>query len=410
MILICSLILLIAASGFFSSSETAFFSLSSTRVKTYQKSANPKKKLIAELLKHPRDLLVTVFMLNTLVNIMVQNVASSMFGIEGNFIEKVIVPMLLTLIFGEIIPKYIGMQNNVFIAELTAPSFYVIQKLIQPLRKLIVTVTEPISRVMFFYLKKEESISREEMEHVLQQSEEFGVLKKEEAKLARGYLNLQNSTVSEIMRPREDILFYSLNMPISKLIYLFVDQQCTRIPVFKDTIDNLLGIISAKQFFIHRDDINHPEDIIPFLVKPFYIPEQTPAPLLLRQFNEKNEEIGLVVDEYGSISGLISHEDLNEIVVGEIHDLRDQKKLYTKTSENEIIASGKLELIIFNEIFKVNLESHHNMATIGGFLIEKLGEIPKSGTKYETDGFLFHILNANPNRIRRIYVRNLRKT
>lgn len=407
-ILIFVLLLLTLASGFFSSSETAFFSLSSTRVKTYSQSKNNSKALIAELLKHPRDLLVTVFMLNTLVNILLQNVASSMFGNEAGWDLKIGVPFILTFVFGEIIPKYIGIQNNMLIAKLTAPTIYFFQKLLRPLRKFTITITEPISRTLFFFLKKEKSISKEELEHVLKQSEEFGVLNQEEAYLARGYLNLQNLSVREILRPREDILFYNIEEPLSKLIYLLVDQQCSRIPVCRQKIDNILGIISAKQFFIHQSEIHEPKELIPFLIKPFYVPENTPAPLLLRRFNEKNEEIAIIVDEYGSIAGLTTCEDLNEIVVGEIHDLRDQKKLYTRQSENEIIASGKLELSTFNELFKTNLESENNMITIGGFLIEKLGEIPKSGTKLETSGFLFQVLGSNPNRIRRIYIRRIK--
>lgn len=399
------LLFLLIVSGFFSSTETAFFSLSSTRLKTYQQSHDKNKQLIAKLLSYPRDLLVTVFMLNTLVNILVQNVASSLFGYAAGWSLKIGVPFVLTLVFSEIIPKYIGIQNNVYIAELTASPINFIQKLIAPIRKLTVIVTEPISRIIFFFLKKEESISRQELEHVLAQSEEFGVLKKEEAFLARGYLNFQNLSIKEIMRPREDILFYNIKDPLSKLIYLLVDQQCSRIPVCRDKIDNVLGIISAKSFFLHRDEIIEREHIIPFLTKPFYVPENTGAPLLLRRFNEKNEEIAIVVDEYASIAGLTTYEDLTEVVVGEIHDLRDQKKLYTKPSDNEIIASGKLELSTFNSIFKTDLNSENNMVTISGYLIEKLGEIPKAGTKLESDGFLFQVLDANPNRIRRIYIR-----
>lgn len=408
-VLFSLLISLTLASGFFSSSETAFFSLSSTRIKTYKHSNDKTKRLIADLLSHPQDLLVTVFMLNTLVNILLQNVASSMFGKDAGWDLKIGVPFILTLLFGEIIPKYIGIQNNTYIANLTAKPIDFIQRILKPVRTFIVTVTEPISRVMFFFLKKEKGISKEELEHVLQQSEEFGVLNKDEAFLARGYLNLQNLSVREICRPREDILFYDIEDPLSKLIYLLVDQQCSRIPVCKKRIDNILGIISAKQFFIHRDAITNPEDITRFLTKPFYVPENTEAPLLLRRFNEKNEEIAIIVDEYGSVCGLTTYEDLNEVVVGEIHDLRDQKKLYTKQNENEIIASGKLELSVFNDLFKTNLQSDHNMVTIGGFVVEKLGEIPKSGTKYETDGFLFQVLEANPNRIRRVYIRRLKR-
>jgi len=194
-ILIILLFLLTITSGFFASAETAFFSLSSTRVKTYQQSHDKNKALIAKLLSHPRDLLVTVFMLNTLVNILLQNVASSIFGSSAGWDLKIGVPFILTLVFGDIIPKYIGIQNNIYITELTAPLVNFIQKMIEPIRKLIVTITEPISRVLFFFLKKEESISRHELEHVLTQSEEFGVLKKEEAFLARGYLNFQNLSV-----------------------------------------------------------------------------------------------------------------------------------------------------------------------------------------------------------------------
>lgn len=406
-ILIFLLAFLTFLSGFFSSSETAFFSLSSTRVKTYQHSLDNKKRLIAKLLSHPRDLLVTIFMLNTLVNILIQNVASSMFGKSAGWDLKIGVPFLLTLIFGEIVPKYIGIQNNVLIANLTAPIIYVLQLSLTPIRKWIVSITEPISRLLFFFLKKEKNISKDELEHVLKQSEESGVLNKEEAFLARGYLNLQNLTIKEIMRPKEDILFYDINQPLSKLIYLFVDQQCSRIPVCKQSIDTLLGIVCAKKFLLYKDKITKPEEIIPILMKPFYVPENTPATLLLRRFNEKNEEFALIVNEYGSLSGLTTYEDLCEVVVGEIHDLRDQKKLYTKTGQNEIITSAKLELNLFNELFQTNLVSENNMITIGGYLIEKLGEIPKTGTKYETDGFLFQILSADLNRIRKIYVHKL---
>lgn len=403
------LVLLTFLSGFFSSSETAYFSLSSTRIKTYEHSLNKKKQLIARLLSRPRDLLVTIFMLNTLVNILIQNVSSSMFGSDAGWDLKIGVPFLLTLIFGEIVPKYIGIQNNLFIADLTAPAIYLLQTCLTPIRKWIVTITEPISKLLFFFLKKDKNISQEELEHVLKQSEQFGILNKEEAFLTKGYLNLQNLIVKEIMRPKEDILFYDLKEPLSKLIYLLVDQQCSRIPVCKKDLDNLLGIISVKKFLIYKNTITHPEELIPLLIKPFYVPENTSGILLLRRFNEKNEEIALVVNEYGSITGLTTYEDLTEIVVGEIHDLRDQKKLYTKTKENEMITSGKLELSLFNELFHSNLVSENNMMTIGGYLIEKLGEIPKSGTQYESNGFLFQILSADLNRIRKIYVRKLKK-
>ena len=406
-LLIITLIFLTFSSGYFSGSETALFSLSPMVSRAYRTDPNPTKRLIAHLLLQPRDLLVTVFMLNTFVNILLQNVSSHMFGAAAGWGLKVGVPLVITLVFGEIIPKNIGMQHNEFFSYLVAPSINWMHHMLVSVRKLTITVTGPISRFMFFFLKKEESISKDELSHVLKTSEEYGVLHPDEAELVSGYLELQDVTVKELMRPREDILFYEIHEPLSKLIHLFVDQECTRIPVCEKNIDKVLGIVSAKQFFLHRHELKSPDDVQKIMVKPFYIPETTPARVLLRRFDEAGRVIAIVVDEYGAISGLITREDLVEVVVGEIEDRRDQELMYTKAGRNEIIASGKLELSDFNDIFSAELDSPISMVTIGGWLTEQLGEIPKSGTKYQTEDFFFHVLASDPNRIRRLYIRKI---
>ncbi len=398
---------LIFLSGYFSASETALFSLSSLRVKAYGTSREPRKKLIAHLLHHPRDLLVTVFMLNTLVNILLQNVASSTFGEQAGWFLKVIFPLILTLIFGEIIPKYIGIQNNTSIAHLVAPPINFLQNLMKPIREVVVAVTAPISRILFFFLKREKSISKEELQHVLKQSQEHGVLLPDEAELVYGYLNLQDDTVKEVMWPREDILYYDIGDPLTKLVYLLVDKQCSRLPVCEGNIQNIIGIISAKQYFIYREEIQTPADLRRFTTKPYYVPETTTARALRRSLEEANQELAMVVDEYGFISGLVTYEDIVEVVIGNITDLRDREALYNQVGKNEIFASGKLELSEFNQIFGVELESPNNMVTVGGWLTERLGDIPKSGTKMELEGFFFNILAADPNRIRRVYIRKL---
>lgn len=398
---------LIFLSGYYSAAETAFFSLSTHKVKTYEFSKDPRKRLVAYLLTHPRNLLVTVFLMNTLVNILFQNVVSSMFGEQAPLVLKVGVPLVIMLVCGEIIPKYVGIQNNEWLANLVAPSINFTQNITKPIREVIVAITAPVSRIMFFFLKRDESISKEELQHVLKKSEEKGILGVDEAKLIYGYLNLQDATVKEVMWPREDILYYDLSEPLTKLIYLFVDQQISRVPVCEGNIQNVKGIISVKEFLLHRDQIQNSQDILPFLAKPFYVPESTSVRTLRKKLEEENQELAMVVDEYGSITGLITYEDLVEVVIGNIADMRDKKSLFTRSGQNEIIASGKLELTDFNEIFDSHLESPNNMVTIGGWLTEQLGYIPKSGTKFETDGFLFQVLAANPNRIRRLYVRKL---
>lgn len=401
------LLFLLFCSGYFSASETALFSLPATKIKAYQASSSPHKRLIAKLVLEPRDLLVTVFMLNTFVNILIQNVTSHMFGQEAGWTLKVGLPFILLLVFGEIIPKNIGLQNNVRFSNIVAPSINFMQKAISPIRSLIVRITAPISRVLFFYLRPDASISKDELDHVLKTSQEYGVLHPDEAELVRGYLQLQEATVKSLMRPREEILYYDINEPLSKLTYLFVDQECSRLPVCDKSLDHILGIITAHQFFLYRRRIKTTADLKKYLIPPVYIPESMLARSLVRRFDEYGQILAIVVDEYGSISGLITREDLVEQVIGDIADRRDTKSLYTKAGANEIIASSRLELSEFNDYFAVNLKSENNMMTIGGWLIEKIGDIPKSGTKFEIENFLFQVLSASSNTIRRLYIRKL---
>lgn len=407
--LLVILALLTFLSGYFSASEIALFSLSSAKVKTYRTVDNTRKRLIAHLLQHPRDLLVTIFMLNSLVNILLQNVASHMFGPAASWSLKVGFPLILTLVFGEIIPKYLGMQNNAAVSYRVAPTINFFQNLLQPLRKFTVTITAPISRFLFFFLKREESISKEELEHVLKTSESIGVLNKDEANIVGGYLNLQDSTIKEFMYHREDVAFYDIEEPLSKLIYLLVDQECEQFPVCEGDLQNILGIITGKQYFLHRASVQTPADLIPYLTKTYYVPENTPAHVLLHRFEKEDMYFAVVVDEYGAISGTITRENLLEVVIGKVIDGREDIPLYTKAGNYEIIASGKLELNTFNDLFSCDLTSPNHMVTIAGWLLEKIGDFPKNGEKYEFEGFLFHILASEPNKIKRLYIQELKK-
>lgn len=403
------ILILFYAGAWISSAETALFSLSSHKIKTYETDPDPKKQLIAHLLAHPRDLLVTVFMINTCVNIFLQNVFSDMFGPTGGWALKVGLPLILTLVFGEIIPKYIGLQNNTAIAYRISPTLDWLNSSLKWIRKIVIRITTPISRIMFFFLKKEESISMEEMEHVLRTSMQQGLLNHGEAELLEGYLHLQDKPIKELMWPKEDVLYYDIEDPISKLIYLFTDLECTRVPVCKGSLEKIIGVITVMQFFQNQDKINKPGDLIPFLQKPFYVPVTTPSKLLLKRMDEANHILALIVDEYGSITGIVSREDLIEVVVGRIEDEKEKNNLFIKAGGQEAIASGKWELSEFNQYFKSELKSQ-NYVTIGGWLIEELGDIPKSGSKFEIKGFEFQVLSASPTRILRLFIKKTFKT
>ena len=193
MILILTLLLifLILGSALFSSSETAFFSLSPMQAQGFRKSKDPKKLLAAKLLASPRDLLITLIMINVILNILVQNVASNIFGDFSGWWLNVGVPLGLTLTFGEFIPKSIGMANNVRLSTKVSGFLWKVMQVLLPVRVVLIRVTTFLSRIMFFFLKEEKEISLVELQHALRTSQASGVLAEDEAELMRGYLNLQ---------------------------------------------------------------------------------------------------------------------------------------------------------------------------------------------------------------------------
>ncbi|MBY0529498.1 MAG: hemolysin family protein [Rhabdochlamydiaceae bacterium] len=406
--LIVILGLFLMVSAFLSSSEVALFSLSSMKIKAFKVDADPRKQQVAHLLSSPRDLLVTIIMLNVITNILIQNITSNIFGDFSGWGLNVGVPLALTLIFGEVLPKSVGLAHNSSLSYRVAPVLNAAQNILLPFRKVLTGVTTYLSRWMFFFLKTEGEISIDELQHTLKASRSYGILNDDEAELVRGYLHLQDSQVKELMRPREEVIFFDLDDPLSKLIHLFVDQECTRVPVCRGSLDEVIGIISGQVFFLNRGQLHASEDLVTYLKKPYFVPESTPAPVVLRQLYEKEEALAMVVDEYGSVSGLIALEDLVETVVGEIADARDEKSRYTRSGDDVMIASGKLELSEFEEIFGVNLPSENHMVSLGGWLTEQIGDIPKTGAKFTSHDFLFHILSADPKRVRRIYVRRLK--
>ncbi len=407
-VLIIALFLLISFSAVLSSSETALFSLSSMKVRAFKHGKDPRGHSIAKLLARPRKLMVTILMLNVVMNILVQNVVSSIFGTFSTWLLTVGVPLVLTLVFGEVIPKSIALLKNSQIAYRVAPFLLFIEKVLKPVRNVITFITSRISRLFFFFLHKEKEISLDEMKYALRTSTQHGVLGKEEAKLVRGYLNLEDDHVKEMMCPRQEILFFDIHDPLSKLIHIFVDEECAQIPVCDSSLEKVLGIMTSGSFFMHHHRIKTTMDLLPFLKKVHFIPESMLCKTLLREMYEKQESMMIIVDEYGSVTGLITLEDLVELVIGQITDRREEKSKYTRIGEDVLISSGKLELIELEELFDVHLESPNNMATVGGYLIEQLGDIPKSGTKFKIGKLLFHVLAADVNRVRRIYIRHLK--
>ena len=409
-ILIAAILLLTVASSFCSLSEIAFFSLPATKVRSYRHHLSAKKRQIAKLLRESKNLLVTIFLLNTIANILVQNLSSDLFSEEaGSWLFKVGIPLILVLVFGELVPKYLGLLFNEQVAEFSAPFYDWFQKISAPLRHAIYHVANFFSRLLFFYMKVEKPLSEEELEHILQTSEGKGLLHEEEARLLKGYMTLEEKQARDVMLPRNMLPAYDIELPLSKLIFLFSEKNLETVPICKNSLDNFLGMLDATCFFIHRNEIKNQENLHKFLYQPFFTPETTSLKLLLEQMQRQEEKIVLVVDEYGAISGSVTKKEIIRAVFKTEGDGKGKRRAesspnYVKVAKESIIANGNMPLSELSDLFDEKLESAYHAVTIGGYLSEKLGTIPQHGVTYQEGELFFRVLEAEPTKVRKVYI------
>ncbi|WP_213318453.1 hemolysin family protein [Chlamydiifrater volucris] len=393
-------------SSFFSLSQIALFSLPSSLISHYKRSHNKPLRAIASLLSHPHHLLITLIFCDIFVNIAIQNCTAIIFRNYESRIINVGVPLVITLIIGEILPKAIALPYNVSISKAITPVINFIRILLHPiLNWMIIGVNQLVQ--LLVSSKQSDTVNPKELKEVLQSCKDFGLVSQEEGRLIHGYLSLNDCSVKERMKPRHEILFYDINKPIAELYSLFAEKRCSLVPICNDNIQNILGICSAKSLALKEDPISTIREVLQLTKKPYYIPETISAKTALFHLVSHDETMGIIIDEYGSIEGLITREDLFEVVTGEIIDQRDEKILYTQSGKDVLIAAGNLELVDFNEIFNINLPTTSNVATIGGWLTEQIGTIPTTGTKIVWENLSFQILDSAPNRVRRVYIRKL---
>jgi CBS domain containing-hemolysin-like protein len=211
------------------------------------------------------------------------------------------------------------------------------------------------------------------------------------------------------MIPRQSVFFHDIHTQVKNLRNLFAEKKLSKIPIVDRDIDNVIGTITATSFFKFNHRIHEAKDLEKIMIAPFFVPESMLARSLLAHFDQRKEEIAYLVDEYGGISGLITREDLVEIVVGQIKDIRDEKALFTKQGDDVVICDGSCELIDLEQLFDIEIPRRNLETTVGGYLLEILGDIPKSGYKVTENDLMFHVLLATEAKVSRVYVKKLKK-
>ena len=401
-------------SAFFSSSETAFFSHSRTDIERIKKKAEPTAKQVVKLLSTPQRLLISIVVGNTIVNIAAASLAalltlqlSEFYNIDKRIaiLVNVVVITLIILIFAEIVPKVAAVKNPYKLAQKFAYPLSFFYYIFSPVTTLLNTLTHWLTHILKL-AKNKSLLSEEELKTLVDYGEEKGTLEEEEKEMIHSIFEFGETSVKEIMIPRIDMISISSTALIEELLSLIKEHLHSRMPVYKDTVDNIIGVIYAKDLLPFMNTKKTREISIEKLTRPaYFVPEQKKIDELLREFQSEKIHMAIVVDEYGGTSGLVTLEDIIEEIVGEIQDEYDTEiPLHQKISDNIFIVDGSMSLEEINDELHLNLPTEEGVETIGGFLFGLFGSVPKEKEIAKYNGFEFIIEKIVERRIKQVRI------
>ncbi|KJD31886.1 hemolysin [Tamlana nanhaiensis] len=402
------LFLLLLCSALISGAEVALFSLSKTDLEEQTNNASKPIEIILKLLDRPKKLLATILVANNFINIAVvilfAFLGDFMFGSVTNpqlkFVLEVVVVTFLILLFGEILPKIYASRNNLKFATFMAYPLRVLDVLLSPISLPMRSVTLAIHNKLG---KQKSNLSVDQLSQALELTSEEDTTK-EEQKILQGIVSFGNTDTKQVMRPRIDIFALNIEQKYADIMPEIIENGYSRIPVYKDNIDTIEGILYVKDLLPYIDRKQF--DWTTLLRDPFFVPENKKLDDLMSEFQEKKVHLAVVVDEYGGTSGLISLEDIIEEIVGDISDEFDDEDLtYSKLDENNYVFEGKTALKDFYKIIKLEddslfEENKGEAETIAGFVLEISGSFPKLNSKINFENYVFTIEAMDKKRIK----------
>ena len=410
--IICTVILL-ALSALISSSEVAFFSLSPRSRDELRKSSSARDKILLQIYDKPKRLLATILIANNLVNIGIVLISTIIAEQELKFIANPLIAFLiqvvavtfLILLFGEVIPKVYANQHSLPVARLMAYPISFWEKLLYPLSFLLIKSTAFIDKKV---KKKTHSISVEDLSHALDLTLSAD-MPEAEKKILKGIVKFGQLNVKQIMTPRMDVTAFDYNTPYKKLVEEILVSRYSRIPIYRESIDKIAGILSVKDLlsYIDKEDDFKWQTLIR---EPLFVPENKKNDDLLKEFQHRKIHMAIVVDEFGGTSGIVTLEDVIEEIVGEINDeFDDDDLIYSKLDDTNYVFEGKIslsdlsrKLAIDSSLFE--LPNGREADTLAGFLIEFTGNIPKKGEEVKFKDYIFTVESADNRKIKRVKI------
>lgn len=405
-------ILFIVSSAIISSSENAFFSLSKTQVADLTDEEGKTAEYAAYLLSHPKKLLATILIANTFVNIAMVMVSSLMLGIIfdfgenhvlGFFFEVIVVTFFLVL-FGEVMPKIYASQHNMKLVKLFAVPMFALSKIFSPFVFVLEKSTSIIDKRI---TKKGHVLSVDELTHAIDITAEADTPKQEKF-ILKSIVNFGNINVKQIMRLRPDISAIDATVKFTELLAKINDWGYSRVPVFRDSMDQIIGVLYIKDLLPHMNK-EEQFDWLKLIRKPYFVPESKKIDDLLKEFQSKRVHLAIVVDEFGGTSGIVTMEDILEEIFGEINDEFDEDEtFYSRIDENTFVFEAKMlinDMCKFMEVDTNTFDEIRNEAdTVGGMLLEISGDLPEKGEEIEINGFSFVIEAVDKRKIKRVKV------
>jgi len=413
------LAVLLVLSALFSGSEVALFSIKKNKLKNLDKDRRVISRYIADLLEHPRRLLVTILLGNTLINVAASILAVTLaldtakyydLSVDLVLIIEIILLTILILMFGEITPKVLASKHPLKYARAVAIPLYWISVFIYPVSVIISDLIKILLKKVK-YDKSKTAILSSELTELADIGIEKGTIEEEEHELIHGLVSFKTVTVREVMTPRVDVTAVSYDTKLHEIMKLITESGHSRIPLYGKNLDNILGIIYAKDLLPYLSNNNGNKDFSlgKIVREAIFVPETKLINVLLKEFQEKNLHVGIVVDEYGGTAGLISLEDILEEIVGEIRDEFDKEENeITKINDGEYLLLGKVSIDELNELFNYDFSSEEDdYETIGGFIFKNAGKIPKEGYSFMHDKFRFTVKAISNKRINKVNVQKM---
>jgi putative hemolysin len=403
--------LLLVCSAAFSASEVALFSLTPTQLRDIKERGGSWGQRVLDLLSKPRRLLATILIANNFVNVAIvilSTVAvSSLLEVERMpdylvFIIQVLAVTAVLLLLGEVMPKVYASANGMRVAQAMAGPLLALRLVLKPVSEALVRSTTWFEKR--YQKRVAHSISMDALGHALDLTKDASTTA-EEQRILRGIVKFGNIEVKQVMRPRTEVVALDRELSFKQLLAAIVDSGFSRVPVYEETMDRVVGILYIKDVLPHINSESF--DWHTLLREPYFVPENKKLDDLLKEFQKEKVHQAVVVDEHGGTSGIITLEDVIEEIVGDITDEYDEEDLiYSKLDDRTWVFEGRAPLPdvyrvlgIDGQVFE---EQKGESGTLGGFVLELTGRIPKKGEQVALRNFIFVVEASDNKRIRRV--------